>query len=211
MKRGERVVRMAVLATLATLVAVAAPGRAAAGPRVQERGGRLALGFGLGGGLVSVGGDHLACSTCEYESAAFLGGTLHVRAGGFVTDRLAVLGEGQLNLQHVNARVPVGMTTEVREAGMFHVGLLVAAQLWIAPRIWIKGGAGLARLLVSRSDPAVVADAPKSGLAVLGAAGLELRSRRRSAIDLQLRVLAGAYGSSDRVVSTSLGVGFNWY
>jgi hypothetical protein len=57
----------------------------------------------------------------------------------------------------------------------------------------------------------VIPDPPENGLAVMAATGFELRSRKSSAIDFQIRLLRGSYGLSDHVTSVSFGFGFNWY
>jgi hypothetical protein len=42
---------------------------------------------------------------------------------------------------------------------------MATVQYWATQRLWIKGGIGFAKLLVSRSDDGVIPDAPKNGCA----------------------------------------------
>ena len=51
-----------------------------------------------------------------------------------------------------------------------------------------------------------------TGAAVLLAAGIELLHAQTFSIDLQGRVLVGAYdGIDDQITASQIGVGFNWY
>ncbi|HEY0252868.1 MAG TPA: hypothetical protein VGC41_15135, partial [Kofleriaceae bacterium] len=51
-----------------------------------------------------------------------------------------------------------------------------------------------------------------TGLAIMGAVGFELFSSRWFAVDLQGRIIEGAYNSGDdHVTAANVGVGFNWY
>jgi hypothetical protein len=89
--------------------------------------------------------------------------------------------------------------------------LMGAAQYWITPQLWIKGGIGFASL--DLDDSAYYEDAHiDSGMAIMGAVGFELLSSQRFSVDLQGRLLAGSYdGIDEQITAGSIGVGLNWF
>jgi hypothetical protein len=170
----------------------------------HNRQGRLAFGFSLGlGGMSDKGGD-INCSNCDYNPLA---GQIEGHIGGFVGPRLALMAEGQANIQQIS----VGTFTDRQ---LVQSALLFAAQYWLTPQLWIKGGIGFANLYIQDSDQfGVFAQSqPENGLALLGAAGFELFSARNFSVDLQGRLLNGGYSSlNNNITGASIGVGVNWY
>lgn len=168
------------------------------------RAGRLALGFGLGVGAMESENGPIECVNCEYNTLA---GGIDFHIGGMISNRLALLLEIQGNAQTVEEYGYEGDKTLTQGA------LLGAAQFWVTPRIWLKGGLGVAHLQYTYSDYYDDYEEPiDTGAAVLLAAGIELLHAQTFSIDLQGRVLVGAYdGIDDSITTSQIGVGFNWY
>jgi len=168
----------------------------------HNRLGRLAWGFSVGiGGMHDNGSGITACDNCDYNPVAF---EADFHLGGFITPRLALLGEFQANGQTVHSDALDGDTILTQGA------IMLAAQYWLTPQLWIKGGLGFADLSASDS----VGDNWDfgGGVAIMGAVGFELLSSRRFALDLQARIIEGEYNSSeDHITSGTVGLGFNWY
>jgi hypothetical protein len=169
----------------------------------HDRTGRLAFGGSLGlGGMHDDFGD-IDCANCD-SVAVELGGHL----GGFVSPRLALMGEVQLNGQTLQVNNDGTDTSLVQSALMF------AAQYWVTPQLWIKGGIGFANLQLQDSDAfGVFAESePENGTALMGAVGFELLSAQFFSVDLQGRVLNGSYkGIDDNITALSIGIGINWF
>jgi len=169
----------------------------------HDRTGRLAFGGSLGlGGMHDDFGD-IDCANCDSVAVQLAG---HI--GGFVGPRLALMGEVQLNGQTLQVNNDGTDTSLVQSALMF------AAQYWVTPQLWIKGGIGFANLQVQDSDAfGVFAESePENGTALMGAVGFELLSAQFFSVDLQGRVLNGAYkGIDDNITALSIGVGINWF
>lgn len=170
----------------------------------QDRTGRLALGFGLGLGAMESESGPIECFNCDYQPVA-VGLDFHI--GGMISPRLALLLEMQANIQTVEDYGFEGNKTLSQGA------ILGAAQFWVTPRIWLKGGLGVAHLQYTYSDVYEDYEEPiDSGAALLLGAGIELLHSQRFALDLQGRVLVGGYdGIDDTVTSSQIGIGLNWY
>jgi len=167
----------------------------------HNRAGRLMYGFSIGlGGMHDDGSTITACDNCDFKPLAFEG-DFHL--GGMLTPQFGLMFEGQLNVQTVHSDFFNGDTTLTQAAAMF------AAQFWVLPQVWLKGGVGFASL--QKDDTFVTSDIG-GGLAVMGGAGIELFSARNFAIDLQARIIEGTYNSGrDHVTSGTIGLGFNWF
>ena len=116
----------------------------------------------------------------------------------------------QVNGQTVSSDASGDTTTLVQST------LMIAAQYWITPQLWIKGGIGFANLRLERSyyGDGIVDETsiPENGMALMGAVGYELLSARYFSIDLQGRLINGAYkGIDNTVTGATIGVGINWY
>jgi len=188
------------------------PGYYGGQPRIpggfHNRAGHLALGIGLGLGGMKSGDSSIACENCDFNP---LTGAFDFHIGGMLSPQLALLLEIQANGQTV--RVEGNQYVE-GEQTLVQSALMGAAQYWVTPQLWLKGGLGFAHLEYSYSDyygdagSEPVAD----GTAVLLGAGYELLSAPNFAIDLQGRFIIGNYdGLEDRITSGTIGVGFNWY
>jgi hypothetical protein len=167
----------------------------------HRRAGHLAWGFSIGvGGMHDSGTGISSCDNCNFNPAA---GEIDFHLGGMVNSRLAILFEGQANLQTIHSDGLNGDTTLTQTAAM------VALQYWLTPQLWIKGGLGFAHLSV---DDTYVTSDLGSGGALMGAIGFEIFSGRRFALDLQGRIIEGSYsGVDDQITSGTIGLGFNWF
>ncbi|HVK89554.1 MAG TPA: hypothetical protein VM513_35775 [Kofleriaceae bacterium] len=174
----------------------------------HDRQGRLIFGFSLGlGGMSDRFGD-IECFDCEYSPIA-AGVTGHI--GGFIGPRLALVGELQGSAQTISSDRFTGDTYTLVQGS-----LVVAAQYWATPQLWLKGGVGFANLQVQRSyygDGIVDEESiPENGLALVGGIGYELLSAQRFSVDLQGRLQHGSYkGIDNSVTAGTIGVGINWF
>lgn len=166
----------------------------------HNRTGRLIFGFSLGvGGMSDRGGD-IECANCEYGTLA---GQLSGHIGGFLGPRFALMGEAQANMQTL-------ATDGFDDTVLVQTALMLAGQYWVTPQLWIKGGIGFANLQVE--DYYGTVSRPENGGAIMGAIGFELLSARNFSIDLQGRLINGAYkGIDNNITAGSIGIGFNWF
>lgn len=167
----------------------------------HNRQGRLIWGFSLGLGAMHDRGGDIECSNCTYSTAS---GEVSGHLGGFIGPRLALMGEVQANLQTL-ATDGFDDTTLVQSA------LMVAAQYWVTPQLWVKGGIGFANVAVDDTYYGT-SETVDNGMALMGAVGFELLSSRYFSVDLQGRVINGAYkGIDNSITGASVGVGINWF
>lgn len=168
----------------------------------HNRMGRLIYGVSLGLGGMKENGDKVDCNSCDYSPIAGMG-SLHV--GGFVGPRLALMGEVQGNIQTIATD---GYDSEM----LVQSTLMFAAQYWVTPQLWIKGGIGVANLRVDDTYYGTVEELPENGLALMGAVGYEVLSAQRFSVDLQGRLINGSYDRAGVNVSgASVGIGINWF
>lgn len=173
-----------------------------------NRQGRLTFGGSIGlGGMSDRFGD-IECTNCDYNPVS---GMVEGHIGGFIGPRLALLGQVQVNGQTVSSNAANGDTTTLVQST-----LMIAAQFWVTPQLWIKGGLGFANLRLERSyyGDGIVDESsiPENGMAVMGAVGYELLSARFFSIDLHGTLINGAYkGIDNTVTGATIGVGINWF
>lgn len=167
----------------------------------HNRAGRLMFGFSIGlGGMNDNGSAITRCDNCDFNPLA-LEADFHL--GGMVNHQLGFMLEGQVNSQTIHSDVFNGDSRLTQGALMF------AAQVWVLPQLWLKGGIGFSNLQV---DDTFVTSDIGSGLALMGAVGFEVFSARNFAIDLQGRIIEGTYDSAhDHVTSGTIGLGLNWF
>lgn len=166
----------------------------------HNRTGRLMFGFSLGvGGMSDKGGD-IECTNCSYGTVT---GEVSGHIGGFLGPRFALMGEAQANVQTL-------ATDGFDDTSLVQTALLLSGQYWLTPQLWIKGGIGFSNLQIQDSYGPLAP--PENGAAVMGAIGFELLSARYLSIDLQGRLINGAYkGTDNNITAGSIGIGINWF
>jgi hypothetical protein len=148
------------------------------------------IGFSLGAGVLT--NDN--CDSCD----SLEGGAAEFHLGFMVTPQLAVLAEGYA-VSHTEQDLTLSQT----------IGML-AAQYWVSPKLWVKGGLGSGHLSLSNDRGQELA-VSEEGAGAMIAAGYEVYQGRSFAIDVSLRAAAVSYEESDTVTQTAAAVGFNWY
>lgn len=167
----------------------------------HNRAGRLTFGFGGGLGYMRDDGSAITvCDNCDFRP---LGGELDGHLGGMLSPRFGLMFEGQANLQTIHSSRLDGDTVLTQTAGM------LAAQFWIVPQLWIKGGLGFSHL---SADDQFFTEDLGNGVAVMGALGVEVFSARNFALEVQGRLISGTYNSGDdHVTAGTIGLGLNWF
>jgi len=189
-----------ILATLAAAAALTSAGVAAAQPQkphhLPERGGLL-FGFGIGGGQMSCQSDQSDICNATIDGA----GSFDVHIGGMISPRLALMGDAWV-MYHTENNVTIT-----------HAITTLAAQYWLAPRLWLKGGVGGAVARAHyRGVLLNISDRTDSVPGIMGAVGYELLVGRKFAMDVQLKGGTGFYKDNQvRAKNAALIVGFNWY
>jgi hypothetical protein len=89
---------------------------------------------------------------------------------------------------------------------------LLSLQGWIAPRVWVRGGPGLAHLHVTHVN---IGSRTELVPALGGALGVEVARADPTVIEGVLRVSGGFFdeddGQDDAVYTVSIGAGASWY
>jgi hypothetical protein len=167
----------------------------------HHREGRLIFGFSVGlGGMSDNGSAITSCDNCNFNPIA---GEADFHLGGMLSPRFGLMFEAQANVQTIHSDFRNGDTTLTQGAAM------IAAQFWLMPVLWIKGGLGFANL---QTDNVFFTGDLGTGGAIMGAIGIELLSARNFALDLQGRIIEGTYNSGgDHLTSGTIGLGLNWY
>lgn len=164
---------------------------------VERTGGRV--GVSLLGGF-ALGAVPAAATTAPTGLAG-----LSLRFGGAVTDRFHLLGEFTL------LALPGGAISG-RDITAFHAGLNLAAQGYIGPRLFLRGGVGAGWATAVASGSWFL---PLPGPRVSGAVGYDLwRSGERAisiAIESSYTFLYNGENFIDRLFTLGAGVGFDWY
>ncbi len=147
------------------------------------------IGFSLGGGSFN-------CSDCSDEDA-LSGFAFDLHLGGMINPRMGLMFDGW------------GVSHSLEGGSIIHVIDTVALQVWVAPRIWIKGGLGIGQLSVDNDDGDTVARSER-GLSLMAAGGVEIYQGTIFALDLQARLGVASYEDVS-VAQAAFSLGFNWY
>jgi hypothetical protein len=180
MKRPALIIG-ALLAATATAAAEPAPAPA---PPARAPDPLLLVGVSVGAGVMNPTG----CGGCEPAG----GLALDAAIGVFLTRRLALVGD-------------VFAVASDQGGIRFASGVAVlAAQYWVMPALWLRGGAGMARLQVSEGPGA------DSALGVSAAIGHELLREGGFRLDVRARAAHGSYEIGG-VSSFALLLAGSWY
>jgi hypothetical protein len=160
-------------------------------PPAERRG--FLIGIGIGPGSIDV--------IDEYgdEEDSLDGASFTLQIGGLINPRFGLMLDVWSVVHHDDEYGD--------DFTISHNIMTIAAQYWLTPRFWIKGGIGRANYEVSTDfEDAESEDVP----AWLVGLGYELAHSRTFALDLQLRVGAGEYEEGTLQNGAFL-LGLNWY
>ena len=151
----------------------------------------------LGGGL---GVGHISCDGADCSDVNSAGG-LNLQIGGMVAPNLGLMVDAW------------GMSHSDGDNATFtHTLVTGALRWWLAPRLWLQGGVGVAEASWHYADTVVDYQSKSDTVpALMGGIGLELLSSPTFAMNLELRGGTGFFENDTRVRNLSLGVGVDWY
>ena len=192
---------LTITATLFVLTGVAAAQGAPPPPPPPGSGGYYAPATvgpqrgGFTGGLdIGLGFTHISVDNVGSETETGLSG-LNFQLGGFVNPTLAI-----------NVRISgTSFTPEGSDATLISGLLGVNAQYWVAPKVFVGGGAGIGILTSDQENVD-----PESGLALNARAGFEVLQWTASALNIALEISPGFYDGG-RVTSIGLQVGWQHF
>ena len=155
--------------------------------------------IGFSGGFGSM---KLDCDNCDSDSQS--GFSFDFSIGGFINPNMAIMYDAS-GVMHSESEgdQSVILTNSLNT---------VALQSWVAPKFWLKGGIGFARLFLSGDN--VPDDASVSGWGVTAAAGYDVVQSGNFALDLSLRLSNAFYdddGVDFQMSNASLHLGVHWY
>jgi hypothetical protein len=186
------------LATLSiTLTALVAPAFAEPPPRyyAEDPQASVRRGWNIGG---SLGAGEISCEGpgCDAFTEA---GSFDLQVGHMLRPRLRVVGDLWV-MAHRDDDLTVS-----------HTIVTGGLQLWVINRLWLRGGIGLARAGFDYDRGFVeVSDETETVFGVAGTIGFEIMSRRRFALDVQLRGGTGFY-DDNQAHNGALALGVTWY
>lgn len=134
------------------------------------------------------------CDGCNSENGLATGFSI----GGFLQPDLAIMYDASAIIDFENEFILVNSISAL------------AVQKWIGPKLWIKGGIGLANLSISDGHN----EADSSGFGLMAAGGFDLSQSGNFALDLQLRVGSAFYSENNvdlTLTNVGLLLGVNWY
>ena len=175
-----------ILGFFGLLIALLLPGQADAQEILNHNRQGMIIGFSVGGGRM----QSLNCDEC----GSINGGAGAFWIGGMVNHRLALMYDANFVVSEEDGVVLLNGVNAF------------AAQFWILPRLWIKGGAGFGQIRLS----ALGVSATEYGFGLTAAAGLEVMQRETFAMDVQLRY-ASSHFDAGGLLNVSAMLGFNWY
>lgn len=165
-------------------------------PMPPERRG-LTIGFDLGLGSMDAASGPLRCDGCSGEPPA---GTVGFWIGAMLNPRLALMFHGSITGRALD---------DFGDESLVNSTALLAAKLWLSPRLWIKAGLGFASLSISGDNGDETLD--EGGAGMLGI-GFEAIHSRKFAMDISLTGTSSTYEAIDEEIATgTLNLGFNWY
>jgi hypothetical protein len=150
------------------------------------------------GGSVGAGGIY--AQDCDVYCGA--AGMIEGHIGGMLNPRLALVGDFWGSVHPWEDLYGTGTTYH----GIYTFGV----QYWVAPIVWLKGGLGFGHMQL-QGDNDIAPFGEESGLAAMGAGGVEVVQSYNFTLDLQLRLGHGFYTGGGDVNNVGFMVGINWY
>jgi hypothetical protein len=151
----------------------------------------------------SIDGGNLGCQTKNGDdcgNGTHAAGGLSVHAGLMIGPRLAILGEAWA-MAHTEDSLTA---TQAMATGNLRA--------WLAPRLWLQGGFGVARSKISYDSSLFMASSTSATVpAVSAAIGLELVHSPAFGLDVELRGGSGLYRDDVRIYNAALGVGVTFF
>jgi hypothetical protein len=164
----------------------------------QARSGLMG-GISIGAGVIAMAGstDDSAVALVQQEHGNSLGGGLNLYIGGATSPRWALLFEIAFlttGSARTDGDVRIGssrVTFQSASSNQTAILFAGAAQYWVTPRAWVRGGLGLASLsrdvTIDTSDLVVTLD--RGGVpGALAAASIDLWRRGNRTIDAQVHL-----------------------
>jgi hypothetical protein len=155
-------------------------------PPSQGRQG-LMVGFGIGAGEI-VASD---CESCD----SLAGVAFDFSIGGMLNPNLAIMYDAFVVIRPEDGDALANGTNTV------------AAQFWLTPQLWIKGGVGLSLIQLHFEGGGTLEE---YGLGITGGIGFEVMRSDKFAIDLSARLSHGQFDGGGLSNGAVL-VGFRWY
>ena len=164
-------------------------------PSRGRTGGTFGVGLGVG---------HIGCEDDEgndCDGGDIEAGGLSLRAGAMLGPGLALVGEAW------------AMRHDEDSAELTQAMLTAQVRGWLAPRLWLQGGLGVARTTVEYDYGGLGTIVGESDVvpALAGSVGVEVLSDPGFALDLELKGGTGLYEDDLRVYNASIGVGISFY
>lgn len=188
---------------VAAIALCAAAPAALAQPAAQPapgRPGRLGATAGFDAG---VGEMSLECAVA-CENSLDHSGALAVHAGWMFEPTLAIVYDGWLLVHRDDSAFG-----RVLALHSLHTAAL---QGWLLPRLWVRGGPGVAHMRIRFGEVGTRSDVAP---ALSAAVGFEAMTVGRMVLDVTLRAGAGFYdedeGQDEAVYNAALGAGLSWY
>ena len=147
----------------------------------------------------SIDGGNMGCQTKDGDdcgNGAHPAGGFSVHAGVMVSPSVAILAEawGMAHTQDSLTATQVLATANVRG--------------WLAPRLWLQGGIGVARSKLTFDSDLFMASSTSSTVPAIDVAvGLEILRSASFGLDVELRGGTGLYRDDVRIYNAALGVG----
>lgn len=161
---------------------------------------RLREGFAIG---VSIGPTMQIAFGQALKEASGTGGSFDVRIGTSASERL------QWFLDFMLAGTPREGDTGKNKLNQ-SAGLVVGMQVFPLEALWLRGGVGVASVLL-RSETMIEMEAnSRTGLAVVAGGGIDFLRRGRFALSGQLTFLTGIYRGGAATAAVT-GIGLTWY
>lgn len=175
----------------------------------QPRRGLLIAGVGFGLGSMGNETGAISCDGCETSPVSL---AADVRLGGMLSDRFGLMVEAQIDSSIVQTYSSDGYEIDGTKS-ISQTAIFVAAQYHVSPRLYVRGGLGLADLSFDYDDAyGQVSEQISAGTAVMGVLGYEIMSNRAMSLDIVGRLTVGTYDEIGETVSAgSIGLAFNYY